>query len=82
MCNTILFRVLVLSWLSNSDVLAARSGAKLSGKIVEVIIRNARVQYERCLAAQSDIYRVDQERFKSQIAAVTLAEITWLYYPE
>jgi hypothetical protein len=27
-------------------------------------------------------YGVDQERFKSQIAAITLAEMTWLYYQE
>jgi hypothetical protein len=54
---------------------------------VEVIKKNTRFQYERSLAARSvaersDIYRVDQERFKSRIAAITLAEMTWLYSPE
>jgi hypothetical protein len=54
---------------------------------VEVIKKNTRFQYERSLAARSvaersDIYRVDQERFISQIAAITLAEMTWLYSPE
>jgi hypothetical protein len=54
---------------------------ELSDKIVEVIKKNTRFQYERSLAARSvaersDIYRVDQERFISQIAAITLAEMT------
>jgi hypothetical protein len=58
-----------------------RRGAELSDKIVEVIKKNNRFQYERSLAARSvaersDIYRVDQERFISQIAAKTLAEMT------
>jgi hypothetical protein len=75
-----------LSRNSNSDFLEMRSGADLSNKIGEVI-KNTRFQYERTLAARSvaersDIYRVDQERFQSQIAAITLAEMTWLYYPE
>jgi hypothetical protein len=46
---------------------------------VEVIIKNTRFQYEHSLAAlteSSDIYRADQERFRSQIAAITLAEMT------
>jgi hypothetical protein len=43
---------------------------------VEVIKKNTRFQYERGLAARSDIYRVDQERFISQIAAKTLVEMT------
>jgi hypothetical protein len=59
-----------------------QSGAELSNKIVEVIKKNTRFQYERSLAARSDIYRIDQERFKSRIAAITLAEITWLCSPE
>jgi hypothetical protein len=51
---------------------------------VEVINKNTRFQYERSLAArsiaeQSDIYRADRERFKSQIAAIMLADMTWLY---
>jgi hypothetical protein len=37
----------ILKLSHNSDFLAARSGAKLSDKIVEVIIKNTRVQYER-----------------------------------
>jgi hypothetical protein len=58
-----------------------RRGAERSDKIVEVIKKNTRFQYERSLAARSvaersDIYRVDQERFISQIAAKTLAEMT------
>jgi hypothetical protein len=76
-----------LSWNSNSDFLAARSGVELSDKIVEVIKKNTRFQYERSLAARSgaersDIYRPDQERFISQIAAKTLAEMTLLYSPD
>jgi hypothetical protein len=65
-----------------------RSGAKLSDKIMEVLIKkNTRYQYQRNLVArsraeQSEIYRADQERFISQIAAITLAEMTWLYSPE
>jgi hypothetical protein len=31
---------------------------------------------------RSDIYRVDQERFKLRITAITLAEMTWLYSVE
>jgi hypothetical protein len=58
-----------LSWHSNSDFLAARSGEELSDKIVEEIKKNTHFQYERSFAARSDIYRVDQERFISQIAA-------------
>jgi hypothetical protein len=54
-----------------------RHGAELSDKIVEVIIKNFRFQYER-----SNIYQVDQDRFKSQIAAMMLVEMTWLYYLE
>jgi hypothetical protein len=62
-------------------------GADLSDKVVEIIIKNTNFQYERSLAAQSvaeqrDIYRIDQERFKSQIDVITLAEMMWLYYPE
>jgi hypothetical protein len=39
---------------SNSDFLAARSGAKLSDKIVEVIKKkNTRFRYQRSLAARS-----------------------------
>jgi hypothetical protein len=38
------------------------SGAEVSDKIVEVIKKNTRFQYEHSLAARSDIYRVDQER--------------------
>jgi hypothetical protein len=57
-------------------------GAELSDKIVEVIIKNTCFQYERSLAPRSDFYRFDQERFKLQIAAITLAEMTRLYYPE
>jgi hypothetical protein len=57
-----------------------RRGAELSDKIVEVIIKNTSFQYEhsfaaRSVAKRSDIYRVDQERFKLQIAAITLAEM-------
>jgi hypothetical protein len=56
-------------------------GAELSDKIVEVIKKNTRFQYERNLAARSvaersNIYRVDQDRFILQIAAITLAEMT------
>jgi hypothetical protein len=56
---------------------------ELSDKIVEVIIKNTCFQYEHSLAAWSvaewsNIYRFDQERFKSQIAAITLTEMTWL----
>jgi hypothetical protein len=43
-----------------------RRRAELSDKIVEVIKKNTRFQYERSLAARSDIYRVDQERFKAE----------------
>jgi hypothetical protein len=42
-----------LGWNSNSDFLAARSGEELSDKIVKVIIKNTRFQYERSLAARS-----------------------------
>jgi hypothetical protein len=61
-----------------------RCGAELSDKIVEleVIKKNTCSQYEGGLVAQSDIYRVDQERFKSRITAMTLAEMTWLYSSE
>jgi hypothetical protein len=43
--------------------------------------KNTRSRYERSLAAlsvaeRSDIYRMDQERFILQIAAITLAEMT------
>jgi hypothetical protein len=31
---------------------------------------------------RSDIYRVDQERFKLQIVTITLDEMTWLHHPE
>jgi hypothetical protein len=49
--------------------------------------KNTRCQYGRSLVARrvaepSDIDRVDQERSTSQIAAITLAEMTLLYYPE
>jgi hypothetical protein len=71
-----------LSWNSNSDFLAARSGAELSDKIVKVIKKNTRFQYERSFAARSDIYRVDQERCKLRISTITLAEMTWLHSPE
>jgi hypothetical protein len=53
---------------------------------VEVIKKNTRFQYELSGAERSDVYLVDQERFKSRIAAITLAEMTitlaektWLY---
>jgi hypothetical protein len=54
-----------------------RRGAELGDKI-GVIIKNTRFQYERSLAARSvaersDFYRFNQERFKSQISAKTLA---------
>jgi hypothetical protein len=55
-----------ISCNSNSDFPAARSGAELSDNIVEVIKKNTRFQYQRSLAARSDIYRVDQERFKAE----------------
>jgi hypothetical protein len=46
-CQSMDDREAVLSWLSNSDFLAARSGVELSDKIVEVIIKNTHFQYER-----------------------------------
>jgi hypothetical protein len=56
---------------------------ELSNKIVEVILKNTGFQYERSLAAWSGaIFIADQERFKSQTAVITLAEMTWLYHPE
>jgi hypothetical protein len=71
----------------NSDFPVARSGAELRDKIVEVIKKNTRFQYERSLVARSvaerrNIYRVDQEGFKSRIAAITLAKMMRLYSPE
>jgi hypothetical protein len=62
-----------------------RRGAEVSNKIEEVIIKNTRFQYQRSLAprgVESDINRVDQERFKLQIAVKRLAKIVWLYSPE
>jgi hypothetical protein len=68
-------------------VIFLRRGAELSDKIVEVIKKNTSFQYEHSLAAlsvaeQGDIYRLDEKRFKSRIAAITLAEMTWLYSSE
>jgi hypothetical protein len=56
----------LLSWNSNSDFLAARSGAELSDKIVEVIEENTRFQYERSLAARSVAERSDADRYLSR----------------
>jgi hypothetical protein len=60
----------------------AQSGAELSNKIGEVIIKKTRFQLNtrgleaQSVAEQSDICCTDQERFKSQIAAIMLAEMT------
>jgi hypothetical protein len=41
--------------------------------------KNTCFQYEFSGAERSDIYHIGQERFKSRIAAIMLAEIMCLY---